>query len=271
MLLSGEKCSAVIRPWPTCRLRSASPLATFQRISCPPWSLVEATCAPSGLNASESTRKPWARNSLRCAPLATSHSRTVPSKLPEASVLPSGEKARPRLTTMPVWPRSVRGSMPVAASTSTIEPSSEPTASVLPSGENDRPVVQSGAPVFRFGAGSKAKPSRLAPEATSHICTVPSEALLASERPSGENATVLIKPSWPCNVRSSWPVAGSHSLMLVSKLPEARVLPSGENATIRIQPLCPLSTRSCWPVAASHTRTVFSSIAPEASSLLSGA
>jgi hypothetical protein len=36
---------------------------------------------------------------------------------------------------------------------------------------------------------------------------------------------------WPVSVRSSWPLAESQSLMVLSSLPEASVSPSGENAT----------------------------------------
>ena len=47
-------------------------------------------------------------------PLATSHSRTVLSPLPEASSFPSGEKAT--ASTEFVWPLNARSSFPVATS-----------------------------------------------------------------------------------------------------------------------------------------------------------
>ena len=68
-------------------------------------------------------------------PVATSHSRTVPSSPPLARVLPSGLNAT--AMTEPVWPVS---GLPicrrVATSHSRTVPSSPPLARVLPSGLN---------------------------------------------------------------------------------------------------------------------------------------
>ena len=63
------------------------------------------------------------------SPVATSHSRTVPSSLPVASVLPSGLNATDH--TEPVWPVSggADAGWPVATSHSRTVPSSLPVAS----------------------------------------------------------------------------------------------------------------------------------------------
>ena len=50
-------------------------------------------------------------------------------------------------------------------------------------------------------------------------------------RPSGENATALTRLPCPVRVRSSRPLAASHSFIVLSSLPETIVRPSGENAT----------------------------------------
>ena len=65
-------------------------------------------------------------------PLSTSHNRTVPSSLPLARVVPSGENDTDK--TQPVWPVSRATSAPVWASYSEI-PTPVATASRVPSGE----------------------------------------------------------------------------------------------------------------------------------------
>ena len=52
------------------------------------------------------------------------------------------------------------------------------------------------------------------------------------------------------------PVAGSQSLMVLSKLPETRALPSGSQATARIWDECPSSVRNNSPVSASQSLIV---------------
>lgn len=49
-----------------------------------------------------------------CAPVATSHKRSVSSLLTEANVAPSGLKAMP--LTVSVWPSSTKSSAPVSVS-----------------------------------------------------------------------------------------------------------------------------------------------------------
>ena len=121
-------------------------------------------------------------------PVATSHSRTVPSSLPLARVLPSGLNATEQ--TASVWPVSgLPIGWPVATSHNRTVPSSLPLARVLPSGlnatETTLPVWPvSGLPIWR-------------PVATSHSRTVPSALPLARVLPSGLNATELTAPVWP--------------------------------------------------------------------------
>jgi hypothetical protein len=70
-------------------------------------------------------------------------------------------------------------------------------------------------------------------------------------------------------VRTSCPVATSHSLIVPSPEPEARSRPSGLNATDLTQPVWPSRVRTSLPVATSHSLIVLSS-EPEARSFPSG-
>ena len=65
-----------------------------------------------------------------------------------------------------------------------------------------------------------------------------------------------IRPLCPWRVSSSWPLAASHTLAVLSQLPVTIRWPSGEKATDRMPPLCPLSVSSSLPLAASHTLAV---------------
>ena len=60
-------------------------------------------------------------------------------------------------------------------------------------------------------------------------------------------------------MRSSDPVATSHSRAVPSTLPERARRPSGEKVTQQIPIVCPDSRRSSWPVATSQRRRGFSS------------
>ena len=62
----------------------------------------------------------------------TSHSSTVLSALPDASVRPSAVNARPWIA--PSWPDSAAKRLPVSTSQSSTACPAPPTASVLPSG-----------------------------------------------------------------------------------------------------------------------------------------
>ena len=89
------------------------------------------------------------------APVAGSHSRTVPSSPAEASRRPSGLNAT--AITAPVWPVRVACSAPVAGSHSRTVPSSLAEASSRPSGLNATAIT---APVVageggQLGAGGR--------------------------------------------------------------------------------------------------------------------
>src|SRR5262249_44586985 len=109
---------------------------------------------------------------------ATSQSRTVVSKLLEASALPSEEKARPRIP--PRCPFSLLSCFPVDVSQRQITPSSSPEATTLPSCENARQKTLASCPVramisVLFGV-SQRRTTLYPPEA--RIC------------PSGDSATL---------------------------------------------------------------------------------
>ena len=61
---------------------------------------------------------------------------------------------------------------------------------------------------------------------------------------SGEKAMEAINDSWPLRRRTSWPVAGSHSPIVLSSYPAASNFPSGEKASCRRMLLCPPSRRT---------------------------
>ena len=64
------------------------------------------------------------RRTTRSFPLATSHNRTVPSALPEASVLPSGENATAKTKPLypALYPPRAAHSLPVVMSHSLTSP-----------------------------------------------------------------------------------------------------------------------------------------------------
>jgi hypothetical protein len=82
--------------------------------------------------------------------------------------------------------------------------------------------------------------------------------------PSGENATEYMESAWPLKVRSTLPVATSHSLSVGSRAvmsplpppPERAVRPSGEKATELTLLECPLKVRIKPPVATSHSASL---------------
>ena len=77
--------------WPV-RVACPAPVAGSHSRTVPSW-LAEASCRPSGLNATASTPRAWPVRVACAAPVAGSHSRTVPSPPAEASCRPSGLNA----------------------------------------------------------------------------------------------------------------------------------------------------------------------------------
>src|SRR5688500_1966018 len=169
----------------------------------------------------------------RSLAVATSHSfRQGPSSFSppffppaETRVLPSGEKAKDKLTCP--FPGMLARFLPVVESHSCTD--SPPIARVLLSGENAREPDTSSF-IFSF------------PVATSHNLTtlgLRGHPEVARVLPSGENARDTTPPLSPFSWSRSLPVATSQSFSLTSNLSaatspviEARVLPSGENATL---------------------------------------
>ena len=196
-----------------------------------------------------------------------SHSLIVLSSDPEDSIVPSGENATER--TSSVCPSSVVV-FSVAISHSTTVPSPDPEASIVPSGENatDKtfPLRASNVSVF-------------CPVAVFQSLIVLSKDPEAST-PWRENATELTQSVWPSSV-VAFPVAISHSTTVPSFRPEAISVPLGENATDstdleavsvpfcgkdtgEILPLRVSNVSVFCPVAMSHSATV-PSTDPEAS------
>src|SRR5262249_29041925 len=152
--------------------------------------------------------------------VAARHSCTIPSVSPDASHLPSGEKATDKTTFE--CPLSVSNSCPVVASLSSTVPLRLPEASLFPSGEKATEVTNPECP---------SSVSSSFPVVMSHSFTVPSRLPEASLFPSVEKA--IEKTSFACHPRasSSFPVATSHSFTIPSRLPEASLFPSGEKIT----------------------------------------
>ena len=109
------------------------------------------------------------------------------------------------------------------------------------------------------------------PVAASHSLAVPSSPPVSTYFPSGEKATLCLERFistadrtavvCPLKVRTSTPVAASHSFAVLSWLPVSTYFPSGEKATLSTQPVCPLKVRTSTPVAASHSFAVSSWLA----------
>ncbi|KAL3429055.1 hypothetical protein BDV09DRAFT_180992 [Aspergillus tetrazonus] len=72
---------------------------------------------------------------------------------------------------------------------------------------------------------------RSAPVARSQSRMVGSSEADTTVCPSGDKATTLTQPVWPCRVRRSTPMARSQSRTVWSSEADAIVCPSGENAT----------------------------------------
>ena len=110
-----------------------------------------------------------------------------------------------------------------------------------------------------------------------------SELAVASRLPSGLQAMLPTGPRWPRKVNSSWPLAASHTLAVLSQFPVvwpvrrkstsdlslgalselavASRLPSGLQATLLTGPGWPRKVSSSWLVAVSQTLPVLSSLA----------
>ncbi len=246
--LFGENSSDAISPWPIRTLLTASLASRSQTRTRPSSSLEETSCLPSGLSAIAMICSRWPSSVAISAPVAGFHRRIVPSTLPDASVLPSCEKASPRITTQSVCPVSSRFTSPLAGSSRRTTPSIAPTASCLPSGEKATPVTQTRVAPSCISGALNEKPLRCRPVATSHSRTLPSREPEASDVLSGEKATPPSRSVCPLSVCSERPVATSQIRMVRSMLPEASSLPSGEKARLRVQPVWPVSVRICWPV-----------------------
>ena len=173
-----------------------------------------------------------------CARSEKSHSRTVPSRLPPASMRPPGPNATETARNLPVarvWPsdRTCAGS---ATSHSTTVPSRLPLASLRPLGLNatesiaDEPISIADELPVRIRLSKRG----CAGSAISHSRTVPSKLPLASVRRSGLNATDEILPPPPVRIgpirRGRAESATSHSRIAPSSM-LASVRPSGLNAT----------------------------------------
>src|SRR5262249_39442472 len=136
-------------------------------------------------------------------------------------------------------------------------PSSAPRAAISPSKVNARQVICRSCPcqfLSKF------------PVATSYVCTRLLDTQTTSRLPSGVKVIAGTWSEGPEIVRTSLPVLGSQSLILLSSLPEARTLLSGLNAREVMAPSCPLRVCNSAPLATSQILT-FLSLAPDASHL----
>lgn len=145
---------------------------------------------PSGENATETigslARLRVSPRSVRSScPVATSQSLIVPSTLPEARILPSGENAT--VTTESECPVRMRSTRPLITSQSITLRSELPEASVRPSGVNLTEKTSPECPLkvcnLRHSTSQNLTVLSLPPEAT--------------KRPSGENAMELTKSEFP--------------------------------------------------------------------------
>jgi hypothetical protein len=153
---------------------------------------------PSGLN--DAAGPDAARTDLSICPVRASQKRIWRSDPAVASTLPSGRNAsvtRPASPGAASWRHKSR---PPAEDTST-PPPSRASANVRPSGVNTAPVIR------LRGAASDRPIASSAP--VSHSLALPEASAVASDLPSGLNATVCGAVS-PVSVLSARPVATSH-------------------------------------------------------------
>ena len=164
--------------------------------------------------------------------VATSHSLTVLSLLPVASILPSGLKL-----TEPVTPSE----NPPSARTTGGFVSTVFVCFQVRTSHSDMGPIPAQAKILPSGENATLRVPRIPVRTRTSLRVVASQILtsslssLAETRsfPSGEKATHDTSPLWSDNVANSFPLAGSHSLTNLSKPPDAKVLPSGATAIHR--------------------------------------
>jgi hypothetical protein len=149
-----------------------------------------------------------------------SQTRTVRSRLAEASRWPSGLKAT--ASTMSPCPPRLTTSCPLATSRTLTAFSQLPAASRRPSRLNATLVTTATGP-------RRVHTSR--PLAVSQTRTFPSMPPAAIRRPSRRKATQGTMPACAANVRRGWPVTASHSC----------TVPSDRGASCLPWPLAPLT------------------------------
>ena len=191
------------------------------RSSGPP--TAKANRSPSMENATPLTGSVICTGNWNCSfQVSVFQMRAVLSALPDASSLPSGEKARPEIQS--VWPLNSSAASRVSRFQTRTMESVPPVASHLPSVEKATASISSLACWI----------SVIAPDSRSSNATVPERpampAASASVRPSLLNATARTWPESPPTLRTSCPVAASHRRTSLYP-PETSVLLSGENAS----------------------------------------
>eukprot|EP00962_Isochrysis_galbana_P041811 scaffold15425_cov110-Isochrysis_galbana.AAC.6 len=202
---------------PTCAAVAASHSAT------PPSRVETARVAPSGEKARARTSEPWASDSMELEEETKSHSLTVASHEPEASVHapppPPAPKARQQ--TGPVWPASVSSSWAVCKfHTYTSYVSREPAHTISPDGSTATHPSCAGDGVTSVW--------KLRKRSMSKARTVPSSEAETSARPCGTKARSTTAAVCSEKVTKQKPEAGDHSFTLASPPPVAMTAPPGE-------------------------------------------
>jgi hypothetical protein len=147
------------------------------------------------------------------AELGTRHNLTVPSRDPEASVSPDGEKAT--LFTLSAWPFTARSKAPSDTLHQRTSYQALPAASMAPSGEKATlPIPPRTEASLRRGR---------------HPSVLQSLRPAARIDPSGEKAAAVVTDS-PLIVCTGAPLETSHKVTVRSSEAEASVTPTGEKA-----------------------------------------
>src|SRR5690348_9067353 len=118
-------------------------------------------------------------------PLCVSQTLTVPSWLPDAMYLLSGDHATPSIKA--VWLSYVVRDCPFVAFSSVMIPSEPPAATVLPSGDHATAKTKRAIDACQ----------NCSPVCALQTCTVPSLPLEASFLPSGDHETEITAPVCP--------------------------------------------------------------------------
>jgi hypothetical protein len=186
----------------------------------------------------------------------------VLSQAPVRIVFPSGEKATDLIKRR--CPLKVRSCSPVVVSQRMACSSASPVSTRFPSAENATASTSACCRGSCFSAAAMRRllatgsPSKL--RTTLPVATSHSVAVLSGESMSTNRPSgdSATRPCPPRNTRNFVPVAASHKIAVSSEDPVRIHFPSREKATDSMPPVCPTNRRTTVAVAASQRMAALS-------------